>query len=90
VADASELEKLMKDVRKSLQENSTGIKDLQATVSTIADRVSALERETRSVNRKVDAIETLPQAFGRPKVFHTATEFHSVSHPVRRKQGYQG
>lgn len=70
------------------------IRQLQATVD---QRIGSLEAEMRTVmgsveslRRTVDAIESRPVPYGRPKIFHTATEFHSVSHPVRRKLGYQG
>lgn len=63
---------------------------MDSRISKLDDKVSAIDGRLQKVERTVNAIETLPQPYGRPKSFVSATEFHSVSNPVRSKQGYQG
>jgi chromosome segregation ATPase len=78
-AQVSELSSLNRKVG-TVDEQLTGL----------SRKVSSLEDETKSMKRAVDSFESFPQPYGRPKTYHTATEFHSVSNPVRKKLGYQG
>jgi predicted nucleic acid-binding Zn-ribbon protein len=42
------------------------------------------------LERNVQAIESMPQPVTRHRVFHSATELHSVSGARRSRQGYMG
>ena len=52
--------------------------------------LDSLQLGLDSVKRTVNAIETLPVPYGRPKAYVSATEFQSVSNPVRVRQGQNG
>lgn len=70
------LERLVADVGK-----------LRADLET---KLGALEVDVNQVKRTVNAIETLPMPYGRPKSYVSATEYHSVSNPKRVRQGFTG
>lgn len=56
----------------------------------IAQEVGSLKQELETVKRTVNAIETFPVPHGRPKTYVAATQYHSVTEPVRVRQGHQG
>lgn len=66
------------------------IKTLTGDVETLKRHFNNLEDEVGRMDRSVKAIESFPVPYGRPRTYHSATELHSVSKPVRRRQGYMG
>ncbi|MEX8518783.1 MAG: hypothetical protein AB3X44_09740 [Leptothrix sp. (in: b-proteobacteria)] len=81
----------------SMREDVSKIGPMREDMSSMSRMLTAqqkkldnLSSDVDAVNRTVRAIETLPVPYGRPKSFVSATEYHSVSNPVRVKQGYQG
>lgn len=90
-SDLATIRSTMEDVSgKSERRLSEEISGLKISLSELSDKVGSMEGRLRGVERTVNAIETLPTPYGRPKTFVSATEFHSVSNPVLSKQGYQG
>lgn len=56
----------------------------------LADRFAKMEARFEKVERNVEAIESFPVPYGRPRRYHTATEVHSVSMAVRKSGGFTG
>jgi predicted nuclease with TOPRIM domain len=63
---------------------------LNGDMAKLSQDVSALSNRVDNVQRTVKAIESFPAPYGRPKTFVRATEFHSVSDPIRTIQGHVG
>lgn len=90
---AQQLVPLRQDI-SSLTASSAAVEKrlagVEGRLSDIENRVGEMEKDLGSVRRTVNAIESLPVPYGRPKSYFSATEFHSVSKPVRTRQGPYG
>ena len=62
----------------------------KAVGEALGEALAPLSAQLDKVSRTVNAIETMPVPYGRPKAYVSATEFHSVSNPVRVRQGQNG
>ena len=51
-------------------------------------RLALMSENFDRLQRTVNAIESFPVPYGRPKTFHGATEYQSVSGAVRKNVGY--
>ncbi len=77
-------------MEQQLRPMNQRLDDLDRRVSAMSENLTSLDGRLQQLARTVNAIETAPAPYGKPKTFHSATEFHSVSAPKRVKQGYQG
>ncbi|MFZ6769785.1 hypothetical protein ACO0LM_22255 [Undibacterium sp. Di26W] len=63
---------------------------IEAMSDDIKGDIKAMNSRLDYVERTMEAINTRPEPYGRPKTFQTATEFHSVSAPIRKYFGHMG
>lgn len=78
-------------VLKAIAALGEDIKMLRGEVGCISPTLTDISTKVDQLERRVFAIETFPQPpFTRPRTYHSATEEHSVSSPVRRRTGHYG
>lgn len=74
------------DHRLAALESRMGSFDTKMTE--VDNHVKRMNENFDRLQRTVNAIESFPVPYGRPKTFHGATEYHSVSGAVRKNAGY--
>lgn len=94
--DLELIDKLLQKLKAELKtELKTELRDeirteIRAEIAPLKNQVTALSSELASVKRTVDAIETLPVPYGRPKTYFSAVKYHSVTRPKIVRLGRQG
>jgi hypothetical protein len=84
VSDMEDSNQIRPLLDKILEQNRKLEEKLDWVMETFSDRFD-------TTDRKILAIETFPKPnIGRPPTFHSATEVHSVSQPIRRRLGHYG
>ncbi len=73
-----------------LEQLTNGVSAIQSQLDSLQQQVQRQVNLSDSIDRRVSAIESFPVPYGRPKAYHSATEVHSVSNPIRTKVGRYG